>query len=104
MEDHFGKGAGFVITLIYFLGIYTVCLVYAIGITTEVNSFLVNLLHISEPPRWLLSIVLIAGMTVVVLFGTNIMTRICSILVFPLIGLLLALSVMGIPYWRIDQF
>ena len=104
VEDHFGKGAGFVITLIYFLGIYTVCLVYAIGITTEVNSFLVNLLHIPEPPRWLLSIVLIVGMTVVVLFGTNIMTRICSILVFPLIGLLFVLSVMGIPHWRIEQF
>lgn len=27
VEDHFGKGTGFMITLIYFLAIYTVCLV-----------------------------------------------------------------------------
>jgi len=104
VEDHFGKGAGFVITFIYFLAIYTVCLVYAIGITNEVNAFLVNLLHIPESPRWLLSLILIVGMTIVVLFGTNIMTRICSIVVFPLIGLLFVLSVMGMPYWKIERF
>jgi serine transporter len=103
VEDHFGKGAGFVITLIYFLAIYTVCLVYSIGITNEVNAFLVNILQISALPRWLLSLILIVGMTIVVLFGTNLMTRICSILVFPLIGLLFALSVMGMPYWKFDQ-
>ena len=103
VEDHFGKGAGFAITLIYFLAIYTVCLVYAIGITNEVNAFLVNILHASPLPRWLLSFILIAGMTAVVLFGTNIMTRICSIVVFPLIGLLFVLSIMGIPYWKFDQ-
>jgi len=103
VEDHFGKGAGFAITLIYFLAIYTVCLVYAIGITNEVNAFLVNILHTSPLPRWLLSFILIAGMTAVVLFGTNIMTRICSIVVFPLIGLLFVLSIMGIPYWKFDQ-
>ena len=31
------------------------------------------------------------------------MTRICSILVFPLIGLLFALSVMSMPYWKLEQ-
>jgi len=72
VEDHFGKGTGFVITLIYFLAIYTVCLVYAIGITNEVNSCFLHLLQIPELPRWLLSIILIVGMTVVVLFGTSI--------------------------------
>jgi len=32
------------------------------------------------------------------------MTRICSIVVFPLIGLLFVLSVMGMPYWKIERF
>jgi len=104
VEDHFGKGAGFIITLVYFLVIYSICLVYSIGITNEFNSLFSNLLHIPNVPRWLLSLVLIVAMTAVVLFGANIMTRISSILVFPLIGLLFILSLMGIPYWKIGLF
>ena len=104
VEDHFGKGAGFGITLIYFLAIYSTCLVYAVGITNEFNSFLSNILNIHELPRWLLSFVLIAGMTVIVLFGTNVMTRVSSLLVFPLITLLFTLSVLGIPYWKTAAF
>ena len=104
VEDHFGKGAGFAITLIYFLAIYSICLVYAVGITNEFNSLFSNILHVKELPRWLLSLCLIAGMTVIVLFGTNLMTRVSSVLVFPLIALLLILSVMGIPHWKTAAF
>ena len=39
VEDHFGKGAGFAITLIYFMTLYSICLVYSIGITNEFNAF-----------------------------------------------------------------
>ena len=104
VEDHFGKTAGFIITLVYFITIYSICLVYAIGITNEFHSLIPNLLHLPQPPRWILSLVLILAMTTVVLFGTNVMTRISSILVFPLIGLLFAMSLMGIPYWNIGPF
>lgn len=104
VEDHFGQRAGFVITLIYFLAIYSICLVYAVGITNEFNSFFSNILHVQELPRWLLSLVLIAGMTLVVLFGTNLMTRVSSVLVFPLIALLFILSILGIPHWKTAAF
>ena len=104
VEDHFGKTAGFMITLVYFITIYSICLVYAIGITNEFNALIANMLHMPQPPRWILSLVLVLVMTTVVLFGTNVMTRVTSVLVFPLIVLLFALSLMGIPYWKIGPF
>ena len=104
VEEHFGKGAGFAITLIYFMAIYSICLVYAVGITNEFNSFFSNILHVEKLPRWFLSLVLIAGMTVVVLFGTTFMTRISSLLVFPLIALLFILALLGIPHWKTAAF
>jgi len=104
VEDHFGKGAGFTITLIYFMTLYSICLVYSIGITNEFNAFIENILGLDAPPRWLLSLILILSMTAVVMFGTRLMTRVTSALVFPLIICLFVLSLLGIPYWSCTVF
>lgn len=104
VEDHFGKGTGFAITLIYFMTLYSICLVYSIGITNEFNAFLVNILGVGPPPRWFVSLILILSMTAVVMFGTHVMTRFTSALVFPLIVCLFVLSLLGIPYWKNTVF
>ncbi len=104
VEDHFGKGAGFAITLVYFLTLYSICLIYSVGITNEFNSFISNVLKLNAPPRWLLSFILIAAMTGVVMFGTRLMTRVTSALVLPLIILLFGFSLMGIPFWKTTVF
>ena len=59
VEDHFGKGAGFAITLVYFMTLYSICLVYSIGITNEFNAFIENILGLDSPPRWFVSFILI---------------------------------------------
>ncbi|MDE5308385.1 hypothetical protein PY546_20740 [Providencia stuartii] len=51
-------------------------------------------------PRWLLSGILIGAMTAGVLFGRDLMLRLTSVMVYPLVFILLALSIYFIPRWN----
>ena len=55
VAEHFGAGAGKFITLLYFLAIYPIVLIYGVGITNTVGSFMENQLGMTAPPRWILS-------------------------------------------------
>ena len=41
VEEHFGVGAGKLITLLYFFAIYPILLVYSVAITNTVESFMI---------------------------------------------------------------
>jgi len=104
VKEHFGKGAGTYITVAYFLAIYPIVLIYGVGITNTVDSFLVHQLKMEPAPRWLLSGGLILGMTGCVVFGKNLMLKATSFMVYPLILILFALSVYLIPDWNTSMF
>lgn len=53
-----------------------------------------------QMPRWLLSGILIGAMTAGVLFGRDLMLRLTSVMVYPLVFILLALSIYFIPRWN----
>ncbi|MGL4351799.1 MAG: aromatic amino acid transport family protein, partial [Plesiomonas shigelloides] len=57
VEEHFGKTAGKLITLLYFFAIYPIVLIYGVGITNTVDSFMVNQLGMESLPRGVLSII-----------------------------------------------
>lgn len=99
VEEHFGMGAGKLITLLYFFAIYPIVLIYGVGITNTVESFMVNQLQMTAPPRWILSIVLIMGMMSVMLAGEKLMLKVTELLVYPLIAILAGLSLYLIPDW-----
>ncbi|WP_174889296.1 serine/threonine transporter [Candidatus Williamhamiltonella defendens] len=99
VEEHFGVGAGKLITLLYFFTIYPILLVYSVAITNTVESFLIHQMHISPPPRVLLSFTLIFGLMSIVHFGKNVIVKAMSILVFPFIFVLMLLTFYLIPYW-----
>ena len=99
VEEHFGKTAGKFITLLYFFAIYPIVLIYGVGITNTVESFMVNQLQMAAPPRWLLSIVLIMGMMSVMLAGEKLMLKVTEFLVYPLIAILAGISLYLIPDW-----
>lgn len=61
VEEHFGIGAGKLITLLYFFAIYPICTVYSVAITNTVESFITHQLGMSAPPRIILSLILIPG-------------------------------------------
>ncbi|KGQ70230.1 serine transporter [Chelonobacter oris] len=99
VEEHFGKTAGKLITLLYFFAIFPILLIYGVGITNTVISFMENQLHIAAPPRAILSVVLIAALISVMLMGEKFMLKVTEWLVYPLVAILFALSLYLIPEW-----
>ena len=100
VEEHFGKTGANLITFAYFFAIYPIVLIYGVGITNTVDSFMVNQMGMESIPRWLLSGGLILAMTMGVVFGKELMLKATSAMVYPLVFILLALSVYLIPGWN----
>ncbi|SMQ22891.1 serine transporter [Pseudomonas helmanticensis] len=100
VEQHFGIKAGALITLLYFFAIFPILLIYSVGLTNTVASFLEHQLHITPPPRALLSFVLILGLLAVVRCGEQAIVKAMSLMVYPFIVALLFLAVYLIPHWN----
>ncbi|AMM84914.1 HAAAP family serine/threonine permease [Martelella sp. AD-3] len=100
VEEHFGLVAGNLITVLYFFAIYPIVLIYGVGITNTVDSFIVNQMQLQPPPRWLLSLSLILLMMSVMMAGENVMLKVTEFLVYPLIVILFGLSIYLIPRWN----
>ena len=100
VEEHFGIGAGKLITLLYFFAIYPILLVYSVAITNTVESFITHQLHLQAPPRALLSLILLVGLMTIVRFGKEIIIKTMSLLVYPFVLVLMALALYLIPHWN----
>ncbi|VTU06432.1 serine transporter [Actinobacillus porcinus] len=100
VEEHFGRKAGILITLLYFFAIFPILLIYGNGITNTVDSFIVNQLGMESPNRALLSLILIASLIGVMLLSEKAMLKITEYLVYPLVFILFALSIYLIPEWN----
>ena len=103
VEEHFGKTAGKLITLLYFFAIFPILLIYGNGITNTVDSFLVHQLGMPSLPRAVLSLVLIAGLIGVLLLGEKMVLKVTEYLVYPLVAILFGLSLYLIPEWKLDN-
>ncbi|XTV77641.1 serine/threonine transporter [Mannheimia haemolytica] len=100
VREHFGEQAGKLITLLYFFAIFPILLIYGVGITNTVSSFMENQLYIAPPSRAVLSFMLIAAMIGVMLLSEQVMLKITTCLVYPLVLILLGLSIYLIPQWN----
>ncbi|KOC92805.1 HAAAP family serine/threonine permease [Winslowiella iniecta] len=99
VEEHFGVGAGKLITLLYFLAIYPILLVYSVAITNTVDSFITHQLQLQSPPRALLALILLVGLMTIVRFGKEMIVKTMSLLVFPFVAVLMLLALWLIPNW-----
>lgn len=113
VEEHFGVGAGKLITVLYFFAIYPILLIYGVGITNTVGSFLVNQLGMAslasalEPwtfSRFILSGVLVGAMILVIVVGESFVLKFNEKLVYPLCAILFCLSLYLIPEWNTSMF
>lgn len=104
VQEKFGITFGYLITVLYFFAIYPILLVYSVGITNTLESFLVNQLHVTPPPRILLSFLLIAILMIIVQFGETIITKVMSVLVFPFVAILMVIALFLIPQWTGEIF
>jgi serine transporter len=100
VEEHFGIGAGKLITLLYFFAIFPILLVYSVALTNTLGSFMEHQLHMAPPPRAILSLVLILGLMAIVRCGQGVIVRAMSVLVYPFVAALLLLALSLIPNWN----
>jgi serine transporter len=99
VEQHFGKKAGALITLLYFFAVFPILLIYSVALTNTVTSFLEHQLHGQPPPRAVLAFLLILGLLAVVRCGERLIVKAMSLMVYPFIVALLFLAVFLIPHW-----
>ncbi|GAA3072685.1 aromatic amino acid transport family protein [Actinocorallia glomerata] len=104
VRDYFGENAGRVMTVLYFLAIYPIVLIYGVGITNTVESLMVNQLGLDPWPRWLLAGVLVLAMSAVMVAGRRVMLVVTQALVYPLIAVLFAVTLMLTPSWSLEGF
>jgi len=100
VEEHFGIGAGKLITLLYFFAIFPILLVYSVALTNTLTSFMEHQLHMAPPPRAILSLVLILGLMAIVRCGQGVIVKAMSVLVYPFVAALLLLGISLIPNWN----
>ncbi len=100
VEEHFGKTAGKLITLLYFFAIYPILLVYSVAVTNTVSSLMINQLHMTPPPRALLAGILVLMLMIVARCNKDIIVKTMSILVFPFVFALMSVALYLIPQWN----
>ncbi|MFY7697236.1 MAG: HAAAP family serine/threonine permease [Legionella sp.] len=100
VEEHFGGFAGNVLTVLYFLAIYPILLLYSVAITNTVQSFIINQLGYVGISREWLALLLLMSFMAVIRIGQDMVLRAMSLLVYPFVTILVALSLYLIPYWN----
>lgn len=103
VEEHFGSQAGRLISLLYFLSIFPILLIYGVGITNTVDSFMVNQAGMASLPHVLLSGVLVASLIAIMLGGEKLMLKAFAVMVYPLAAILAFLSFYLIPDWQLPS-
>ena len=103
-EEFFGKSAGLIITALYFFAIYPILLIYGVSITNTVDSFIVNQLHMSAPPRVILAGICVFSYIAIIICGEKLVLLFNEKLVYPLCCILFAMSLYLIPKWDLSQF
>ncbi|WP_377806014.1 serine/threonine transporter [Azospirillum sp. A29] len=100
VTEHFGSTAGKLITLLYFFTILPILLIYGVGLTNTVQSFMVHQLGMVPPPRILLSLGLILGLMGVIKLGEQTVVRIMGWLVYPFVVVLMGIGLYLAPDWN----
>ncbi|PAF53956.1 serine/threonine protein kinase [Helicobacter sp. 13S00482-2] len=103
-QKYFGSIGGMIITILYFFAIFPVLLIYTVGITNTLDSFVVHQMHMNSPNRLLLSFILVAILIFIVSFGQEVIVKVMSVLVVPFIIVLMMIALSLIPEWNTDLF
>lgn len=99
-----GRKRGFASAVLYWLAIYPTVLIYAISITNTLDSFILNQLGGQQVSRWVLALAAVGLMTGAYAVGKKLTLWLASVLVYPLIIALAAVSLYLIPSWDFAGF
>ncbi len=99
-EEYFGKFIAQIITGLYAFAIITIIILYGISLTNNLNTIIQDILNYKSPHRGITSFIIAVTLILCVSFGKNIMIKIMSMLVIPLILCLIIFSFFLIPQWQ----
>lgn len=103
MTDHFGGKVGSLLTLAYFLSIYPILLLYAIGLTNVAEQLLFDHLGGISVHRSVISFILLAVLVAFLNKGERFVLSVVEALVLPLVVILVGISLYLIPQWHLDN-
>ncbi|MGI9276560.1 MAG: amino acid permease [Endozoicomonas sp.] len=104
VSEHFGCRAGRALTFAYFMSIYPIALLYGIGMTNVAMSFLENQLGWEPVSRVWLSFALVASLIAIMHAGEEWMLRAVKTMCYPLVAILIGLSLYLVPQWNMSAF
>lgn len=99
-DDYFGNKLGLIITFLYFAAIFSILLVYAVSLVNTVDAFISENMGLQPPPKTLLAGVLVFCLMLLANYGEEVVIRAMSVLVFPFVFCIMALSLYLIPEWH----
>lgn len=100
VEEDFGHRAGIILTFLYFFAIFPILLMYSVGMTNTMESFITHQTAFSAPPRALLAFVLIAALLGVIRCGQEVILKVMGYLVYPFVTALMFLAFYLMPFWN----
>ncbi|MCY4330029.1 MAG: serine transporter [Endozoicomonadaceae bacterium] len=98
--EKFGRKAGGILTLSYFMSIYPILLLYGIGLTNVIHEMITTFSTYSPPARSVSSFIILSVLTFVIIKGEKWVSAACEMLVFPLVLILFFCAVYFIPIWQ----
>ncbi len=104
VAEHFGERFGRIFNWLFFFSIFPILLIYGIGLTNTINNLMINQLGYPPCPRWLLSLGISSVLSLIILFGSQLMLRVCTWVTYPLIIFMFGISVYLIPHWNASTF
>lgn len=104
VEAHFGKTGGIIITFLYFFAICPLLWIYGVTLTNTFMAFWEIQLGYEPLNQGIVALISLIFLTIIILFGKDIVVKVMSYLVFPFIFCLILISVLLIPYWKINVF
>jgi len=102
--ENFSSKFCLMFSLCYFVAIYPMILIYSVGITNTINSVLINSLSINFIPRYVLSFILLATLTFIIMTKEDMIRKVTKMLALPLATFLFLLSIYLIPKWNFEYF
>ena len=103
-NEHFGSKVGQALNIAYFLSIYPITLLYCVGLTNVILSFMEHQMHWALPSRFWLSFSLVVGLVALMQTGEVWMLRVVKLLCYPLVVVLMGISLYLIPQWNLSAF
>lgn len=98
--EHLGTKGAHIVSILYFLAVFPILLMYSIAMTNTSQSFMVNQCGLHAPHRSVTALALLLIMMSVIRFDHKKVLRLMSTLVYPFIASLLFFSIYLIPHWH----